>query len=487
MLLPENLLKTFEHSISLQYYASTLRWCITLKKKTTLIPYLLLLGILLINPIIMPAISMHLEKAGTLTPLISMTSPIPPTAADWIDVTLDAEYTFDNDSVTISWSGRPRTNAQSPFNPLYNWTKAGYIDGGIGGGNPGNATIYAVAWDNTTTATEVRDFLNYTMVNYVRYAGYPSLSNFNFTQYENQTEWLFNDGIALHEEFLNTTFYLVNNATAYLMNGFNVTGIIAGLTAYHIHLEWFENDPIADVAFTYTMANIIEHQDDISIFRLGRALGRTTALNLTGEGQLTIHGPYNRVYLDGSPDLAFEDISFPYYPIGIEEYSFTTSSQEFDYTISFQEGTSALTINREFSITELNRGNLLTATITVVNTGNTYFSTLAVRDVIAIETGIFKLISGVASKTVTNLQPGENVTFEYTAMALVTGIYEYPAVQAIGTDVFYGQSTFAGTTESITVSNGLTPDEVNLIVLSIAAVVIIIIILILYRFRRRIF
>ncbi len=431
--------------------------------------------------------SMHLGGTGLNTLLISRAPPVPQATGDWIDVNLDAEYTFDNDSVTISWTGRPRTGAQSPFNPLYNWTSAGYIDGGIWDGNPGNATIYAVAWDNTTTAAEVTDFLNHTMENYVRYESYPSLSIFNFTEYENQTTWLFNDGIASHEEFLNSTFYLVNNATAFLMDGFNATGIVAGLSEYHIHLEWFDSSPIANVTFTYTMESVIENQDGISVLRLGRAMGLTTPLSLTGEGRLTIRGPYNRVYLAGTPDWAFEGITFPYYPVGVEEYLFADSAQEFDYTISFQEGSSVLAITREFSTNVLNRGDILTVKITVENTGNTYFSTTTVRDVIAIETGIFELVGGVASKTEFDLQPGENVTLEYTAMALVAGIYEYPAVQAAGIDVFYSQNTFLGTTESITVGNGLTPNEITLIGIAVAVIVIIIILLILYRFRRRIF
>ncbi len=430
---------------------------------------------------------MQMNRLGMSTPLISKTPPVPQTTPDWIDVNLDAEYTFDNDSVTIQWTGRPRTSLQSPFNPLYNWTRAGYIDGGMGYGNPGNATIYAVAWDNTTTSAEVTDFLNYTMVNYVRYASYPSLNIFNFTEYENQTTWLFNDAIASHQEFLNNTFYLVNNATAYLMDGFNITGIIPELTRYHIHLEWFESDPTADISFTYTMANVIENQDNTYMLRLGRAMGLNTPLNLTGEGRVTIRGPFDRVYLEGSPDWAFEGIIFPYYPVGEEEYLFTESAQNFDYFISFQEGSSVLAITREFSTNVLNRGELLFITITVVNTGNTYFSTVAVRDVIAIETGIFELVSGVASITVNDLQPAENITLQYTVMALASGIYDYPAVQVVGIDAFFSQKTFLGSTESITLGSGLTPDELTLFGIAVTLFIIIIILLILYRFRRRIF
>ena len=441
---------------------------------------------LLINPFLAPAINLKLVESGTFSSS-SNAPPVPQVTADWLDVNVDAEYTFDTDSVTISWTGRPRTGAQSPFNPLYTWTNAGYIDGGIWDGNPGNATIYATAWDNTTTAAEVADFLNFTMENYVRYDSYPSLSIFNFTEYENQTTWLFNDGIASHEEFLNSTFYLVNNASAYLMDGFNATGIVADLTEYRIHLEWFESAPIANVTFTYTIANIIEQLGDTYTFNLRDALGTSVPLTLTGEGRLTIRGPFNRVYLSGTPETAFEEIIFPHYPIGVEEYLFTDTPEDFDYSITFQEGSSVLTISRELSTTTLNRGDVLSVRIVVENTGNTFFSEVTIRDVIAIETGVFELVGGLASRTVTSLMPGENVTLEYTAMALVTGIYEYPGVQVAGIDVFSSQATFTGTSQSITIGTGLTPNEVTLIGIVAATIIIIIVLLILYRFRRRIF
>jgi hypothetical protein len=456
-------------------------------KKTTLIPFLFLLGIMLINPILAPSMIWQVNGPGHFNPLNMNAPPLPQTTPSWIDVTLDAEYTFDNDSVMIRWSGRPRTTVQSPFNSLYNWTRSGYIDGGIWDGNPGNATIHAVAWGNTTTASEVKDFLNHTMVNYVRYDSYPSLSIFNFTEYENQTIWVFNDAIAAHDEFLNTTFHLVNNASAYLMDGFNVTGIMADLSDYHIHLEWFEDEPVANVTISYTIDNVIDTIAGVSEFRLGRALGLTAPLNLTGQGTLTIQGPYNRVYLDGSPDLAFGETIFPYYPIGVESFGFSSDTTEFDYTISFQEGSSVLSIWREFSTTVINRGNILNVRIVVENTGNTIFSEATVRDVIPIETGVFQLVSGEAAITVFNLQPGENVTLDYAAMALVSGIYEYPEVQVLGTDVFSRQNTFTSTTQSLTIINGLTPNELTLIGIAVAIIIIVVIILILYRFRRRIF
>ncbi|MFX1565297.1 MAG: hypothetical protein ACFFCH_04845 [Promethearchaeota archaeon] len=458
-----------------------------MKKTTTLILILVLLSTLILSPIIAPAVSLQFGGFGTNNLLQSKSPPVPQTTADWLDVNLDVEFSFDENSVTIGWTGRPRTGAQSPFNPLYTWTKSGYIDGGIWEGNPGNATIYAVAWDNTTTASEVRDFLNTTMENYIRYTSYPSLSIFNFTDYENQTMWLFNDAIASHEEFLNNTFYLVNNATAYLMDGFNATGIIGSLSEYHIHLEWFESAPVADVTFTYTISDIITQQGDTYEFRLGDALGQSALLNLTGEGTVIINGPYNRVYVNGTPAWIFEDKTFPFYPISSEEYPLSDSTKDFEYWISYQEASSVLSISREFSTNAVNRGDLLTVNIFVENTGNTIFTQAVIRDVIPIENGVFQLVEGIASITIQHLQPGENITLEYTVMALQTGIYEYPAVVAIGIDLFNSQYAFTSTTESITIGGGLIPSELTLIGIAVVIIVIFIVLLILYRFRRRIF
>ncbi|MFX1508767.1 MAG: hypothetical protein ACFFBR_00540 [Promethearchaeota archaeon] len=454
---------------------------------TTLIPILVLLAMLILSPIIAPTISLQLGESGKNNLLQSKSPPAPQITADWLDVNLDVEFGFDSDSVTIGWTGRPRTGTQSPFNPLYTWTKSGSIDGGIWEGNPGNATISAVAWDNTTTASEVSDFLNYTMENYVRFTSYPSLSSFNFTDYENQTTWLFNDVIASHEEFLNNTFYLVNNATAYLMDGFNATGIIGSLSEYHIHLEWFESDPIADVTFTYTISDIITQIGNTYDFRLGDAFGYSAPLDLTGEGTVIINAPHNRVYLNGTPTWVFEDKPFPFYPIGTEEYSLSDSTEDFEYWISFQEGSSVLSITRELSTNVLNRGDLLTVRIIVENTGNTIFTEAIIRDVVSIETGVFQLVSGIASTTIQDLHPGENVTLEYTAMALQAGIYEYPSVIIVGFDVFSSQHTFTSMTESITIGSGLIPSELSLIGIVVAIIIIFIILLILYRFRRRIF
>ena len=72
-------------------------------------------------------------------------------------------------------------------------------------------------------------------------------------------------------------------------------------------------------------------------------------------------------------------------------------------------------------------------------------------------------------------------------MALVAGTYEYPAVQVAGINNFDNQNLFQGLTESLTIGQGLTPNEVSLIGIAAATVIIVIILLILYRFRRRIF
>ncbi len=430
-------------------------------------------------------------QANELTPNITVemnarAPPVPQTLPDWIAVSLETEYYYD-DLATISWYGRPRTGAQSPFNPLYTWTKEGTIIGGIWEGNPGNATITAIPWDNQTTALEVSNFLNYTMEHYVRFTSWPSLSIFNFTQYENSTFWEFNDAIASHAEFLNTTFYLVNNATKYLMNGFNATGIAARLTEYRIQLHWYEGVPDAEIQFNYTITDATELKNNTYIFSLGRAMGLTAPLNLTGTGTLTLNGPATRMILNGTPTDVFTEKVFPYYPIGIEEYSFVTTQRDFDYRIWYIEPESSLTITREFSTTALNRGDLLSIKITVINTGDVPFNQIIVSDVQAIETGIFQLVEGVASKQVFDLQTGANTTLEYTARAQVTGLYDYPAVYVAGIDFFTAQHIFTSSTETLTIGNGLLPSEVGLIQIGIVIIIITIALILLYRFRRRIF
>ncbi len=446
-----------------------------------------LLSVLIIQPLLVPTLNMLGGPGIRLTPEDNLRAPpVPQGSSEWIDVSLEVEYSYD-DTATISWTGRPATGPSSPFNPLYNWTKSGSIEGGIYDENPGNATIIAIPWDNLTTAAEVADFLNYTMENYVRYTSWPSLSIFNFTEYENTTLWVFNDTIASHLEFFNTTLYHVVNATAYLVNGFNATGIIAAMTEYRIYLEWFEAQPIAEVTFSYTIENASLLAGDIYNFSLGRAMGLMAPLNLTGSGSLTIRGPYNRMITDGSPASAFVNKIFPYFPIGDEIYDFNETEQEFDYNVWYKEPISDISISREVTPTGLNRGGLIAVTITVINTGDVPFAEIIVGDVIAIETGMFQLVSGTASIRVFNLEPGANITLEYTAIALVTGVYDYPAVQVAGIDMFSNQFTFTSTSQSLTIGNGLTPNEIVLIQIAVALIIIVVVLLVLYRFRRRIF
>ncbi|MFX1301709.1 MAG: hypothetical protein ACFFDE_12390, partial [Promethearchaeota archaeon] len=128
--------------------------------KLSMISMVFMFGVLVINPIA-PAFIMMNGGVGSPPTLeaSSNTLIVPSGPADWVSVSLESEY-FYNDTAVISWSGEPRTVVQSPFNPLLNWTESGSIEGGFWEGNPGNATITAFALDNETTAAEVADFLN---------------------------------------------------------------------------------------------------------------------------------------------------------------------------------------------------------------------------------------------------------------------------------------------------------------------------------------
>jgi hypothetical protein len=444
-----------------------------------------LFGVLFITPVA-PAFIMMNGGVGS-SPILeanSNTPIIPSGPADWVSVSLESEY-FYNDTAVISWSGESRTVAQSPFNPLLNWTQSGSIEGGIWDGNPGNATITAIPLDNETTAAEAADFLNFTSTNYVPLDSWPSFSNFNFTEYENETLWTFNDPITSHEIFLNLTFYQVDNATGYLINGFNATGIATALLEYHIYMEWSDTD--ARLTFTYRIPGATELDGDSYIFSLGRAMGRTNPLILNGSGTFTVDGPSSRMITNGLPVEIFENDPFPYFPIGIEEYDFNLNPQDFEYTVWFQESISALVVSREINTHLLRRGDTLFVEITVINTGDVPFSQVIINDLQAIEDGIFQLAGGAASDTVFNLQAGENVTLEYAVMAIVEGSYEYPAVRVGGVDFFSDQYTFASTTESLIITSGLLPSETLLIQIGVILIIIAIISLILYRFRRRIF
>ncbi|MFX1301423.1 MAG: hypothetical protein ACFFDE_10880, partial [Promethearchaeota archaeon] len=348
-----------------------------------------------------------------------------------------------------------------------------------------NATITAFALDNETTATEVADFLNYTATNYVPLDDWPSFSSVNFTEYENQTLWTFNDAIASHEVFLNLTFYQVDNATGYLINGFNATGIAAAFSEYRIYFEWSDSD--ARLTFSYRIPGVTERDGDTYIFNLGRAMGRTDALTLNGSGTFTVDGPSDRMITDGLPAETFENATFPYFPIGVEEYVFNLNPRAFDYTVWFQIPSSALVVSRAMNTNLLRRGDALTVEITVINTGDVPFSQVIINDLQAIEDGFVQLAGGAASATIFDLPAGENVTLEYTVVAIVEGSYEYPAVRVIGVDYFSDQYTFTSTTESLTITSGLLASEILLIQIGVVIIIITIIGLILYRFRRRIF
>ena len=464
-----------------------------MKNKKALIPLLFLIGTLLLTPTLTSSIMMFNGGPPSTPPISdSQAPPLPQDPPDWISVSLDARYHYNN-TATISWYGMPRTGAQSPFNPLYTWTANGSIEGGIWEGNPGNVTITAMPWDNETTALEVQEFLNTTMNNHVRCTSWPSLATYNFTQYENTTHWVFNDVIASQEQFLNTTFFHVNNASEYLMDGFNATAIAANLLEYRIYLEWNEDN--ATVTFSYTIDNATIESGDTFIFSLGRAKGLDLPLNLTGPGRLTLHGPYNRMIINGTPTEATNNGIYPWFPIGDEVHDFTDVERTFNYTIWYREPISALTIARTFltnagpssTISSILRGEQITAQITVTNIGDTRFNQILIQDIQGIEDGMFQLIQGSASIQVENLDPGENSTIQYTIIATTAGQYEFPEATAVGTDLFFEQYSYQTSSFSIIIGNGILPSELVLIQLGIASIVIVVIILVLYRFRHRFF
>jgi hypothetical protein len=430
--------------------------------------------------------------SSTLPVVDAQAPPVPQDPPDWISVSLDATYHYNN-SATISWYGMPRTGAQSPFNPLFAWTANGSIEGGFWDGNPGNATITAMPWDNETTALEVQNFLNTTMDNYVRCTSWPTLAAYNFTEYENTTLWVFNDVISSHEEFLNTTFYHVNNATEYLMDGFNATEIASHLLEYRIYLEWNEDN--STVTFSYKIDNATDQNGDTYIFSLGRAKGQSLPLNLTGPGRLTLHGPYNRMIINGTPSEATNNGIYPWFPIGDEVHDFTDTLRAFNYTVWFREPISALTITRTFlrngvqssTIPTLSRGEQISVELIVTNIGDTRFNQIQIRDVQAIEDGMFQLTQGSASLQVENLDPGENSTIQYTIMATTAGTYEFPEASAVGTDLFFEQFIVQTSAFTMAIGSGLLPSELLMIEMGIATITIVVVILILYRFRHRIF
>jgi hypothetical protein len=406
--------------------------------------------------------------------------------SDWVNVSLRADY-FYNDSATVTWQGAPGAPLTSPYKNLYSlfgtYMVNGSIEGGVWTGNPGNATI-RVTVRNGTSETVASNLLNYTMTHYVRFESWPSLSIFNFTAYENATSWVFTDAIASPVEFLNTTFHLVKNATAYLTNGFNATGIASALTQWRVHMEWTETNDLLD--FSYSMRNATLPEGNHRVFRLGRAMGRTTPLTLVGNGTVTIAGPYDRMILNGTPPSLYPGIVFPYFPIGEEVFSVIgQTSQPFDLTIHFYQPTSSLTITRQLGRTDLLRGEFLEVTVTVINTGNLSMFNIILEDTGGILSGIFALVAGSASTVQARLDPAESLTLQYVLMPLLTGTAELPPARVSAVDFLQNEIIRTTTAASITIGAGMLPSEVTLLSVGVGILVALLVVTVLFICHRR--
>ncbi|MFX1561804.1 MAG: hypothetical protein ACFFDP_00660 [Promethearchaeota archaeon] len=468
-----------------------------MRRFTTLVSVLLLITMFTASPFL--SSSMAISELGshgisqettTLSNLSSLslkenTPTTPNGLPDWIDITFQTHY-FYNDSATVQWHGRTRWSVASPYNPLYNWTTDGTIEGGVWNGNPGNATITVTAKNNETQSEVVADFLNYTMENYVRFTSWPSLSIFNFTEYENTTSWVFVDSIASPTEFLNTTFHLVQNGTEFLANGFNATGIAESVTEWRVFMQWNETDSVLD--FSYKIRNATTLESNTYIFSLGRALGRTTPLKFTGIGNIIVRGPYDRMIINATPTDFYSGINFPYFPIGQETFSLSEIIEyNFDMIVWFCQPISGINLERQLSTTSLARGQIITVTVTATNTGNLTLSNLYINDLDGILSGFFTLVSGNASMFKPILEAGSNVTMEYSMMAIQSGSIDLAAAIVTAIDILQNEFTEFTGTALINISAGLLPSEIQLSLISIGAVIAFIICLILYRFRRRIF
>jgi len=419
---------------------------------------------------------------------VGLTEKAPPTPnglPDWVDILFQTRY-FYNDSATVEWHGRTRWSVASPYNPLYNWTTDGTIEGGVWNGNPGNATIAVTSETNETQSEVVAQFLNYTMENYVRFTSWPSLSIFNFTEYENTTSWVFVDSIASPTELLNTTFHLVQNGTEFLADGFNATGIAESVTEWRVFMQWNETDSVLD--FSYKIRNATTLVSDTYIFSLGRALGRNTPLKFTGIGNIIVRGPYDRMIINATPTDFYSEINFPYFPIGQETFSLSEIIEyDFDMTVWYCQPVSGISLERELSTTNMARGQIIIVTLTATNTGNLSLSNVYINDIDGILSGFFTLVSGNASMLKTRLEAGSNITMEYSMMAIQSGSIDLPAAIVTATDILQNEFTKSTGTTLINISAGLLPGEVQLLIISAGVVVTLIICLILYRFRRRIF
>jgi uncharacterized repeat protein (TIGR01451 family) len=455
-----------------------------MSRRSPLIPVLFFIVVLAIGPALVP----NLGAPGQTVPALQeqrQVSPVTPGSSDWVNVSLHVTY-FYNDSATVSWQGAPSSTAASPYKGLYGsfgtFLLNGSIEGGVWTGNPGNATI-KVNVRNGTTEANVKEFLNYTMAHYVRFVSWPSLSIFNFTAYQNTTSWVFTDSIASPVEFLNTTFYLVNNATNYLTNGFNATGITAAVMQWRIRMAWsLTNDALA---FSYSLRNATLSEGANLVFSLGRAMGRTTPLTLTGNGTVRVVGPYDRMILNATPSALFPGISFPYFPIGEEVFTVTTSNKSFDLTVVFRQPVSGLSISRQLSRTELARGEVLEVTVTVINTGNLSMSDVFVEDTGGILSGVFALVAGSLSTFQPSLAAGQNITLTYAIMALQTGTAAMPPARASAVDMF--QNEFVCTTPSayLTIGAGMLPSEVALLSAGVVFLVALLVVVAIYVWYRR--
>lgn len=456
-----------------------------MSRHSLLIPVLFFIAVLATSPLL----ALYLGAPGRTSSLIQEQGQVPPLTPglpDWVNVSLQAAY-FYNDSATVTWHGAPRTNATSPYKQLYSlfgtYMVSGSIEGGVWTGNPGNATIRVAVRNNPSAAT-AKDFLNYTMMHYVRFVSWPSLSIFNFTAYQNKTSWVFTDAIASPEELLNTTFHLVNNATKYLTNGFNATGIAAAVSQWRVRMAWSQTTDLLD--FSYSLRNATLPEGNNLVFRLGRAMGRTTPLTLAGNGTIRITGPYDRMILNATPSSLYPGISFPYFPIGEEVFTVTTSAtQPFDLTVHFCQPVSGLSITRQLSRTDLLRGEILEVTVTVTNTGNLSMSDVAAEDAGGILSGIFALVTGSVSTFQPRLGAGQSFTMKYAVMALQTGTAELPPAHVSAVDIL--QNEFVRTTAAafVTIGVGMLPSEVTLLFAGMVFLVVLLVLVALYVWRRR--
>lgn len=469
-----------------------------MSRRSLLVPVLFFIAVLTISPFLAPYVGAPGAQSPSLlekdTRLLSpsstqgqgQASPVTPGLPDWVNVSLQAAY-FYNDSATVIWHGAPRTTATSPYKELYSLFGThmvnGSIEGGVWTGNPGNATIRVAVRNNTSAAT-ARDFLNYTMTHYVRFTSWPSLSIFNFTAYENKLSWVFTDSIASPVELLNTTFHLVNNATKYLTNGFNATGIAAGVTQWRVRMAWTQTSDSLD--FSYSLRNATLPEGSNLVFCLGRAMGRTAPLTLAGNGTIRITGPYDRMILNATPSTLYPGISFPYFPIGEEVFTVAApASQPFDLTVHFRQPVSGLSITRQLSRTDLLRGEILEVTVTVVNTGNLSMSDVVVEDLGGILSGIFALVTGSVSTVQPRLGAGQSLTMKYAVMALLTGTAELPPARVSAVDLLQNEFVRTTAAASVTIGVGMLPSEVTLLLAGVTLLVALLVLVVLYVWRRR--